>query len=53
MLLEVEDAIRVSQDNEDAVAFGLAAARILGAQSSACALAHRIIISLVAPAFTA
>jgi hypothetical protein len=29
MLLEVEDAIRVSQDNEDAVAFGLGFARVL------------------------
>ena len=31
MIYEVEDAIRVSQDNEDAVAFGCAFARILEA----------------------
>lgn len=37
MLLEVEDVIRVSQDNEDAVAFGLAAARII----EACILGQR------------
>ena len=30
MLLEVEDAIRVSQDNEDAVAFGLVSLVLLG-----------------------